>query len=378
MVRRARRELGRAGVDRLEDRPDPEGVAQPADVVLAHPAADRGDLDVGEAVPLGPPQRAGVELRCRIAQLGRRPRGAAPAGRGTTGRSPVASCSSSVVAPARIACTTACSRRSCGRPARASHSSLSPTGDAEVELGALGLQRAHRLLQRLGEAAAERHHLADALHVRRQGGVGAGELLEGEPRDLHHDVVEARLEARRRLGGDVVRDLVEGVAERELRGDLRDREAGRLADASALDRDTRGFISMTTCRPVVGSTANWMLEPPVSTPTSRMTANAMSRSCWYSRSVSVIAGATVMESPVCTPIGSRFSIEQTTTQLSLRSRITSSSYSFQPSTLSSTSTSWTGLACRPAADHRGAARPRRGRSPSPPPPRVNDGRSTSG
>ena len=59
-----------------------------------------------------------------------------------------------------------------------------------------------------------------------------------------------------------------------------------------------------------------MLQPPVSTPTSRMTAMPMSRSTWYSRSVSVIAGATVIESPVCTPIGSRFSIEQTTTTLS--------------------------------------------------------------
>jgi hypothetical protein len=37
-----------------------------------------------------------------------------------------------------------------------------------------------------------------------------------------------------------------------------------------------------------------------------------------------------MESPVCTPIGSRFSIEQMITQLSARSRMTSSSYSFQP------------------------------------------------
>ena len=37
---------------------------------------------------------------------------------------------------------------------------------------------------------------------------------------------------------------------------------------------------------------------------------------WYSLSVSVCAGATVIESPVCTPIGSRFSIEQTMMQLS--------------------------------------------------------------
>ena len=60
-----------------------------------------------------------------------------------------------------------------------------------------------------------------------------------------------------------------------------------------------------------------MLQPPVSTPTARSTAMPTSRMCWNSRSVSVIAGATVIESPVCTPIGSTFSIEQTTTTLSV-------------------------------------------------------------
>ena len=88
-------------------------------------------------------------------------------------------------------------------------------------------------------------------------------------------------------------------------------------EASALLRETRGFISITTIRPVRGSTANWMLQPPVSTPTARMMAIAVSRIRWYSRSVRVMAGATVTESPVCTPIGSMFSIEQTTTTLSL-------------------------------------------------------------
>ena len=68
---------------------------------------------------------------------------------------------------------------------------------------------------------------------------------------------------------------------------------------------------------------------------------------WYSRSVSVSAGATVMLSPVCTPIGSTFSIEQMTTKLSARSRMTSSSNSFQPITDSSSSTSWTGLKSMP-------------------------------
>ena len=118
-------------------------------------------------------------------------------------------------------------------------------------------------------------------------------------------------------------------------------------DASADERDTRGFISITMSRPVEGSTANWMLQPPVSTPTARITSIATSRILWYSRSVSVRAGATVIESPVWTPIGSRFSMEQTTTTLSARSRISSSSYSFQPRIDSSRSTSVVGLACRP-------------------------------
>ena len=104
---------------------------------------------------------------------------------------------------------------------------------------------------------------------------------------------------------------------------------------------------MTIRRPVFGFTANWMFEPPVATPTVRMTVLASSRIAWYSTSVSVICGATVIESPVWTPIGSTFSMEQTTTQVSAASRISSSSNSFQPRTDSSTRTSWTGERRRP-------------------------------
>ena len=68
---------------------------------------------------------------------------------------------------------------------------------------------------------------------------------------------------------------------------------------------------------------------------------------WYSLSVRVSAGATVIESPVWMPIGSTFSIEQTMMQLSARSRTTSISNSFQPSTDSSTRTSFVGEARRP-------------------------------
>src|SRR5215510_4840812 len=82
-------------------------------------------------------------------------------------------------------------------------------------------------------------------------------------------------------------------------------------DASALERDTRGFISMTIMRPSSGLMANCTFEPPVSTPITRSTAIEASRMIWYSLSVSVCAGATVIESPVCTPMGSRFSIAHT-------------------------------------------------------------------
>ena len=121
-------------------------------------------------------------------------------------------------------------------------------------------------------------------------------------------------------------------------------------DASAEERETRGFISMMTMRPSAGLTANCTFEPPVSTPILRRHAIEASRMRWYSLSVSVSAGATVTESPVWMPIGSTFSIEQTMMQLSARSRTTSISYSFQPSTLSSISTSVVGEASSPPCD----------------------------
>jgi len=52
-------------------------------------------------------------------------------------------------------------------------------------------------------------------------------------------------------------------------------------DARADDRETRGFISITTISSVCGLTANWMFEPPVSTPTARMHVIAWSRRAWY-------------------------------------------------------------------------------------------------
>ena len=148
-------------------------------------------------------------------------------------------------------------------------------------------------------------------------------------------------------------------------------------EASAEERDTRGFISITSMRPSSGLIANWTFEPPHSTPTWRSTAIEASRMRWYSLSVSVCAGATVIESPVCTPIGSRFSIEQTMMQLSLRSRTTSISNSFQPSTDSSISTSAVGEASRPRITISSNSS-RLKAMPPPVPPSVKEGRMTVG
>ena len=99
---------------------------------------------------------------------------------------------------------------------------------------------------------------------------------------------------------------------------------------------------MTTMRPSTGLMANCTFEPPVSTPISRRMAIDALRISWYSLSDSVCAGATVIESPVWMPIGSRFSMAQTMMQLSARSRTTSISNSFQPISDSSISSSLVG------------------------------------
>ena len=98
---------------------------------------------------------------------------------------------------------------------------------------------------------------------------------------------------------------------------------------------------------------------------------------WYSLSVSVSAGATVMESPVCTPIGSTFSMEQMMMALSARSRTTSISNSFQPRTDSSISTSLVGEASSPCSTMSKNSS-RLYAMPPPVPPSVNDGRITAG
>src|SRR3981081_3935587 len=126
-------------------------------------------------------------------------------------------------------------------------------------------------------------------------------------------------------------------------------------EASAELRETRGFTSMTkygTCASGSlvgersGSSANCTLQPP-SIPMARLIRGGAERGIWYSLSVSVCDGATTMESPVCTPIGSMFSMLQTVMHVSAPSRITSYSISFHPRRDRSTSTCPIGDAATP-------------------------------
>ena len=98
----------------------------------------------------------------------------------------------------------------------------------EREGGALLLERTHGLLQSLGEVTTQGHSLTNTLHGGGQGRVSSRELLKREARNLHNHIVEGRLEGRRGLLGDIVRDLIQGVTQGQLGRNLRNREAGSL------------------------------------------------------------------------------------------------------------------------------------------------------
>ena len=97
-----------------------------------------------------------------------------------------------------------------------------------VKPGQAGFQGAQRLLQALGKAAAHGHGLAHGFHRRGQHRLGAGIFFKGKTRDLGDHIINAGLEAGRAGAGNVVLQLVQPVAHRQLGGDLGNRKAGRL------------------------------------------------------------------------------------------------------------------------------------------------------
>jgi len=119
-----------------------------------------------------------------------------------------------------------------------------------LESSMTDLERSDRLLKALLESTPDGHDFADRLHLRRQRRIGGGEFLEGESWNLRHDIIDRRLEARRRFARNVVGNFIERVAHRQLRGDLGDRETGRLRSQSRragnawvhLDHDERSVL----------------------------------------------------------------------------------------------------------------------------------------
>ena len=101
-------------------------------------------------------------------------------------------------------------------------------------------EAAQRFLHGLLESATDGHGLAHRLHLSGQPGIRPRELLEGETRDLGDHVIDGGLERRRRTAtGDLVLELIQGVAHRQLGGDFRDGEAGGFGSQRRRARDAR-------------------------------------------------------------------------------------------------------------------------------------------
>ncbi len=115
----------------------------------------------------------------------------------------------------------------------------------------VALHRTQCLLQRLGEISADRHRLTNGLHCRSEHWIGLGELLEGEPWNLHHDVVQRRLKGCGGLRRDVIGNLVQRVTDRQLGGDLRDGEPGGLRRQRRRARNPRVHLDDDQA-PIVG------------------------------------------------------------------------------------------------------------------------------
>ncbi len=227
-VGRGRGELGGAGVDALVDRADARAAAQRRDLGFASCPASSARRASEKPSFFSREHSRARSLRQAVGarpRLPHRRRARSPAGtRGRICRSPWIS-SIGQAEPQRLRDDQQPVRRR-PRQRRAQAVAVMAAQDLDlVEAGEAGLHRAQRLLHRLGEAAADRHRLADGFHRGGQQRLGARELLEGEARHLGDDIVDGRLERGRRHPGDVVGEFVERVADRELGRDLGDRES---------------------------------------------------------------------------------------------------------------------------------------------------------
>ena len=233
----------------------------------------------------------------------------------------------------------------------------------------------HRLQERLGEGPSKPQRLADGAHLRPEPRRRA-EALEVEPRRLDRDVVEGRLEGGRRLLRDVVRQLVQREAHGEQGGELRDREAGRLRGQGRRARDARVHLDHAVLARL-GVHGELHVRAACRDSDRARGRERRLAELLVERVGERLLGSDGPRVPVWTPIGSRFSIEQTTTALPRASHITSSSCSCQPVRYSSTSTWPTGLASSPCWTTAGSSSAVQA-MPPPVPPSVKAGRTIAG
>src|SRR3989338_6362539 len=89
-------------------------------------------------------------------------------------------------------------------------------------------EHAERLLQRLLKSTADRHDLADALHLRADLALHVPEFLQVPAWDFDNDIIEGGLEASARDLGDGILHFSERIAQCQLRRDERKRISGPL------------------------------------------------------------------------------------------------------------------------------------------------------
>ena len=130
---------------------------------------------------------------------------------------------------------------------------VSSTSKDRVKPHASNLQAAHGLLETFGKGPTDSHRLTHRLHLSAQHWLGHAKLLKGESRHFGDDIVDGRLETRRCRSRNIVSQFVQGITDGEQSGDLRNRIPCRFTCEREL-RLTRGFISITTTRPVFGRT----------------------------------------------------------------------------------------------------------------------------
>ena len=87
---------------------------------------------------------------------------------------------------------------------------------------------AQAFLQGFLKGAANAHGFAHALHGGGELVLGTGKFFKGKARNLHHAVVDGGLKARHGFAGNVVVQLVEGIAHGQLGGDFGNRKARGL------------------------------------------------------------------------------------------------------------------------------------------------------